>query len=227
MRPSIGVVVPVWNESAVLAACVHNCARSGADDVVFVDGGSTDGSQELLRESGMRWIQARRGRASQMNAGAGVVEGDIILFLHADTDVCSSHIESVRRVMADPNYVGGRFDLRLKGDHPGLAVVAALINLRSRLSRISTGDQAMFVRRSAFEDMGGFADMPLMEDVEFCRRLRHRGRIACLRDRITASGRRWERHGLLRTVVLMAWLRLRFWLGADPAALARLYRDAR
>jgi rSAM/selenodomain-associated transferase 2 len=227
MRPSIGVVVPVWNESAVLANCMNNCAQSGADDMVFVDGGSTDGSQELLRVSGMRWIRARRGRASQMNAGAGVIDSDIILFLHADTDICSSHIEAVRRVMSGPDYVGGRFDLRLGGEHPGLAAVAALINLRSRLSRISTGDQAIFVRRSVFEDMGGFTDMPLMEDVEFCRRLKHRGRIACLHHSITTSGRRWEKHGLLRTVMLMAWLRLRFWLGADPAALARLYRDAR
>ncbi|HXH64081.1 MAG TPA: TIGR04283 family arsenosugar biosynthesis glycosyltransferase [Mariprofundaceae bacterium] len=227
MRPSIGVVVPVYNESAILTACMDRARRLGAETVIFVDGGSDDGSPDLLRASGMRWMRTQRGRAGQMNAGASAIDNDIILFLHADTDMDSSHIEAIRQAMADPQYVGGRFDVRLQGEHPCLGLIALLINLRSRISRIATGDQAIFVRRSVFMDMGGFADMPLMEDVEFCRRLKRRGRIACLHHKVSTSGRRWERHGIVHTMVLMWWLRLRFWLGADPASLARMYRDAR
>jgi rSAM/selenodomain-associated transferase 2 len=228
MSLGIGVVVPVWNEAALLKDSIDGIRRLGADAVIFVDGGSDDGSQDILRSAGVRWIHARRGRASQMNAGAAQIDSDIILFLHVDTHLSSSGLETARKAMAAPDCVGGRFDLRLSGSHRRLlALVAMSINLRSRLSRISTGDQALFVRRSVFEDMGGFADVALMEDVEFCRRLKRRGRIACLRAKLTASGRRWERHGILRTVALMWWLRLRYWLGADTASLARLYRDAR
>lgn len=129
--------------------------------------------------------------------------------------------------MADPEYIGGRFDVRLRGGHPGLGLVGALINLRSRLTRIGTGDQTIFVRRRVFEELGGFADIALMEDVEFSRRLKQCGRIAHLRHKVATSGRRWEQHGIVRTVLLMWWLRLRFWLGADPALLARIYRDVR
>lgn len=227
MRTTVGVVVPIWNESTVLRACMARVQHMGADAVIFVDGGSDDGSNDLLRAAGVRWISARLGRASQMNAGAAMLDCDVIVFLHADTDMGAAHVEAVRAAMRDPDCVGGRFDLRLSGGCACLGVVAALMNLRSRLSRIATGDQAIFVRRSVFADMGGFADIPLMEDVEFSRRLKRLGRIACLRGKVTSSGRRWHRHGLLQTMVLMWWLRLRFWLGADPAALARLYRDAR
>jgi rSAM/selenodomain-associated transferase 2 len=228
LRPSLGIVVPIYNEAPLLADRLHALARLPADAVVYVDGGSADASPSLLEAAGVRWLSAPRGRASQMNAGAAHVDTDILLFLHIDTELCSSHLEDVCRALADAHCVGGRFDLRLSGrPRWALAVVAAAINLRSRLSRISTGDQAMFVRRSVFTAMGGFAALPLMEDVEFSRRLKRRGRIACLRHRVSASGRRWERHGLWRTVALMGWLRLRYWLGADPAALARLYRDTR
>ena len=228
MSPSLGIVVPIYNEAALLAGRLDALAQLPADAIVLVDGGSADGSQSLLDAAGLPWLSAPRGRASQMNAGAAHIDMDILLFLHIDTRIDSSHIEDVRRAMASADCVGGRFDLRLEGrQRRALAVVAMAINLRSRISRISTGDQAIFVRRSTFTAMGGFADVPLMEDVEFCRRQKGYGRIACLRHKVTASGRRWERHGLWRTVVLMWWLRLRFCLGTDPAVLARLYRDAR
>lgn len=227
MRASIGVVVPVLNESAILAACLERLQRLGADAAILVDGGSSDGSEALLRASGMRWTHTSPGRARQMNTGASMLDSDIILFLHADTIIDSSHLEVIRLAMADPAIVGGRFDIHLEGRHPGLRLISTLINLRSRLSRISTGDQAIFARRRIFEDMGGFANMPLMEDVEFGRRLKRRGHIACLRNKISTSGRRWEQHGIVRTVLLMWWLRLRFWLGTDPDVLARSYRDAR
>ncbi len=228
MSPSLGIVVPVYNEAAILADRLEALNRLPADAVMIVDGGSADASSSLLHAAGLPWLSAPRGRASQMNAGAAHIDTDIILFLHIDTIISSSHIEAIRRALARPDCVGGRFDLRLSGrPRRALAMVAMMINLRSRLSRICTGDQAIFVRRSTFTAMGGFADMPLMEDVEFCRRLKGYGRIACLRQKVTASGRRWERHGLWHTVVLMWWLRLRYWLGTDPVVLARLYRDAR
>ncbi|MDQ6959719.1 MAG: TIGR04283 family arsenosugar biosynthesis glycosyltransferase, partial [Mariprofundaceae bacterium] len=167
----------------------------------------------------------KRGRAFQMNAGAEQSESDILLFLHADTNLFSSHIEDVERVMCGPDVVGGRFDVRLSGNHPAFRVIEFFMNWRSRLTKISTGDQAMFVRRKVFERMGGFPEQPLMEDVEFSRCLKREGHIVCLHSRVTTSSRRWEKHGIVRTVLLMWWLRFRYWLGASPAALKRLYMD--
>jgi len=207
-------------------------AQCGAEQCLIVDGGSVDGSPGLfensaIEQSGICWLDANPGRASQMNAGAAVADSDILLFLHADTRLDASHLMAVREVMGRNDVVGGRFDVRLSGPHAALRVVEWFINLRSRISRISTGDQVMFVRRDVFARMDGFADIPLMEDVEFSRRLKRQGKIACLRQRVITSSRRWERHGILATVVLMWRLRLFYGLGMSPAKLAAMYRDAR
>ncbi|RMH60208.1 MAG: glycosyltransferase, partial [Zetaproteobacteria bacterium] len=198
------------------------------DELIVVDGGSSDATCELLHAAKVRWIRSAPGRAQQMNAGARLATSDILLFLHADTAIDASAIEAMRQAMrSDPDVVGGRFDLRLSGSHPALRVIECMINLRSRLTRISTGDQAMFVRRAVFARLGGFPTLPLMEDVAFSRMLKRTGRIACLKARVCTSSRRWEQHGLGRTVLLMWWLRLLFWLGVPPARLARMYRHAR
>jgi len=162
-----------------------------------------------------------------MNAGAQAAVGDVLLFLHADIQLDVLHMQAVREAMRNPAVVGGRFDVRLTGSNPALRVIAWFINLRSRISRISTGDQAMFVRREVFESMHRFAAIPLMEDIEFSRRLKRQGEIACLRQKVLASGRRWEQHGIVRTVLLMWRFRLMFWMGVAPAKLAALYREAR
>lgn len=225
--PRIAVIVPLLNEASGLPRLLDALARCGAGEVLAVDGGSADGTREILEKSGVRWLPERPGRAVQMNAGARAAGADILLFLHADTCIGPAHIGAVREAMRDPHVVGGRFDVRLSGSHPALRVIERLINLRSRLSRISTGDQAMFVRREVFETMGGFAEIPLMEDVEFSVRLKRLGKIACLRQTVLTSSRRWERHGIVRTVLLMWRLRLLFALGVSPEKLAASYRDAR
>jgi len=194
---------------------------------MVVDGGSTDNTCRLLENSTLGWIQSPAGRAVQMNAGAQACSSDILLFIHADTIIDSSHILALRRAMQDHVCVGGRFDVALSGGGVALAVIAWLINLRSRLSGISTGDQCQFVRRSVFERMGGFPEQALMEDVEFSKRLKRYGKIACLSETVVTSSRRWERHGILRTVWLMWTLRFLYWLGVSPQKLASMYRQTR
>lgn len=210
-----------------MPACLERLRSCGADELLLVDGNSGDGSRDLLEQSGLGWLDSPAGRASQMNAGAAAASSDILLFLHADTVFDSRHLAAVCQAMRDPAMAGGRFDVRLSGMHPAFRVIEYFINLRSRLTRISTGDQAMFVRRDVFETLGGFADIPLMEDVEFSRRLKRGGRIACLRTRVTTSSRRWERNGIARTMLLMWKIRLLFWLGVPSVRLAAMYRDAR
>ena len=162
--------------------------------------------------------------AIQMNAGAGAARGDALLFLHADTLLPEAADRLVAQALERSHW--GRFDVRIDSRHRLLAVVARMMNLRSRLSGVATGDQAIFVRRSAFEATGGFPQIPLMEDIAFSARLKRVGRPVCLRECVVTSGRRWERHGVVRTIVLMWRLRFAYWLGADPAELARRYREA-
>jgi len=216
---SVAAIVPVLNESALLPDMIERFRHIDVDELVYADGGSTDGTREQLQAAGVRWVSSRSGRSAQMNCGAAECTSDILLFIHVDTAVSSSHIEAVRKSMRDRGMAGGRFDVQLSGAHPAFRIIESMINLRSRLSRISTGDQAMFVRRDVFERLGGFPDQPLLEDVAFSRLLKRAGNIACLRQRVETSSRRWEEYGIVRTILLMWWLRLRFWLGAAPARL--------
>ena len=185
----------------------------------MVDGGSDDGTPQLAAGLCDRLLDAPRGRALQMNAGARAARGDALLFLHADTrlppEADRAVLESLR------SRAWGRFDVRIEGRHPLLGVVGRLMNLRSRLTGIATGDQAIFVRRDAF---AGYPEIALMEDVALCKALKRRGPPACLRLRVTTSGRRWETRGVVRTILLMWRLRLAYALGADPARLAERYR---
>ena len=221
------MIVPLLNEAGTLPDLLAHLRRIDADEVILVDGGSTDGTRELLEASGMRWVNSPPGRALQMNAGAGMAQSDLLLFLHADTRLPAAYRHALRAALADGNVVGGRFDVAFCTGALAMQAIAWFMNWRSRLSRISTGDQAMFVRSRVFATMGGFAEIPLMEDVELSRRLKRQGRIACLRQSVCTSSRRWERHGIVRTVLLMWRMRLLFWLGASPQSLAARYRDAR
>jgi rSAM/selenodomain-associated transferase 2 len=186
--------------------------------VIVVDGGSEDATRELAAGLCDRVVLAPRGRAVQMNAGAREAKGDVLVFLHADTRLPSNADELVRGLL------WGRFDVQIEGRHPLLKVIAWSMNLRSRLSGIATGDQAIFVARALFEELGGYPEQPLMEDVELSRRLRARGAPACLHARVTTSGRRWEQRGPWRTIFLMWRLRWRYWRGESPQALAEAYR---
>ena len=224
---SIAVIVPVFNEAQLLPEKLTSLKALNADEMVFIDGGSTDGTQQLLEASGVLWFTGTQGRAAQMNVGAGKCKGDILLFIHIDTDLNESNISAIRSAIKQQGVVGGRFDICLSGSHPAYRMISWFMNMRSRLSKISTGDQAMFVRRDVFEQMGGFADLPLMEDVEFSKRLKGQGKIACLRQRVTTSSRRWQQYGIIRTILLMWRLRFLYWLGTPADKLATMYRNVR
>jgi rSAM/selenodomain-associated transferase 2 len=220
----LSIVMPVLDEAAEIEAALQALApyRHRGVEVIVVDGGSLDHTRELARPFADRVIAAARGRSLQMNAGAAAAQGDVLLFLHADTRLPEGADRLVLDGLARSDRVWGRFDLRIDGGGL-LRVVATLMNARSRLTGIATGDQALFVTRAAFDGVGGFPPIALMEDVALSARLKRIGRPCALRARVTTSARRWRQHGTLRTVLLMWRLRLRFFLGADPAKLARQY----
>ena len=221
----LSVIVPVFNEAAIwptLAAHLYSL-QSPVTEVIVVDGGSTDGTPELIRAAGLPWMLSAPGRAAQMNAGAARAKGRVVLFLHADTQLPDNALQDIDRSLGSAR-CWGRFDVRIAGAHPMLRVVAACMNLRSRLSGIATGDQAIFMTREAFHAVGGFPAQPLMEDIEISRRLLALSRPICLRGRVTTSGRRWDERGLWRTIALMWRLRFDYWRGHSAHDLAQRYR---
>jgi rSAM/selenodomain-associated transferase 2 len=221
----LSIIIPVLDEEAEIAHVLAALAplRSRGVETIVVDGGSRDRTVALAAPLADRVIAAPRGRAVQMNAGAVAATGDVLLFLHADTRLPAEADRLVLDGLARSGRQWGRFDVRISGRHPLLRVVAALMNIRSRLTGIATGDQAMFVRRDLFERVGGFPAIPLMEDVAFSRAAKRVGEPLCLSPRAITSSRRWEQRGVMRTILLMWRLRLAYSLGAAPARLAHLY----
>ncbi len=245
---TFAVVVPTLNEEASLPFTLAHTDLLGFEHIIVVDGGSTDRTPEIVTSLADE-LRARRssqsslspqssalstsprftlissppGRARQMNRGASASREDVLLFLHADTFLPLDARAALEEALADQTQVGGRFDVRFERDVGWGWLISRMVNLRSRLSGIATGDQGIFVRRSVFEQMGGFADIPLMEDVEFTRRLKSMGRVAALRSQVHTSFRRWQARGPLRTIVLMWTLRFLYWLGVSPHRLAEVY----
>jgi len=228
----IAVIIPALNEEQALPGTLASVTRLGFDELIIVDGGSSDQTQAIVQSlnhspspiaTRLALLVSPPGRAKQMNAGASHSQADVLLFLHADTHLPDDARQAVEDALTDPACIGGRFDLRFERD-TGLAwLIARLISFRSRWSGIATGDQALFVRRDAFANLGGFADIPIMEDVDFTRRLKHVGRVAPLRARVITSYRRWERCGASRTIALMWALRFLYWMGVAPVRLHRFY----
>ena len=223
----ISVVIPALDEEAQLAETIASARASGVGEIIVVDGGSRDATASVARQHADRILTASRGRAAQMNAGAAAARGEVLLFLHADTRLPPGFDADVLHALADPTTASGRFDVHLVPGTPLLRAVAELMNLRSRLSGIATGDQAIFVRRGVFEAIGGFEPIPLMEDIALTRALKRRGRVACLRARVETSSRRWLRDGPLRTILLMWWLRFLYFCGVPPERLRERYADTR
>ncbi|MCC2095758.1 MAG: TIGR04283 family arsenosugar biosynthesis glycosyltransferase [Hyphomicrobiales bacterium] len=221
---NLSIIIPALNEGAAIAAALGDLAdlRTRGAEIIVADGGSTDATVSIALKLCDEVVQAPRGRASQMNAGARAAQGDILLFLHADTKLPGTGIDVLMHGLAS-GHVWGRFNVRIEGPPPLLRLVAAMMNRRSRWTGIATGDQAMFMRREAFEAVGGFPDIPLMEDIEISKRLKRLGPPLCLQEEVTTSGRRWETNGVIRTILTMWRLRLAYFLGADPARLARQY----
>ncbi len=229
----IAVILPVLNEAASLEQALITLTREQHfDEIIVVDGGSADASVEIVckfmsaampdRHAVPALIESARGRAMQMHAGAQASGADVLLFLHADCTLPPGAADDIREVI-ESGRLWGRFDVRLTGRNFMFRAIERLMNWRSRLSGIVTGDQALFVRSDVYRMLGGYAPLPLMEDVEFSVRLQWVGRPVRLPGPVSASSRRWEKHGILRTTLLMWALRLLYWLGVSPARLARWY----
>ena len=222
----LSIIVPMLNEVEQLPELIAHLLpyqRAGCE-IIFVDGGSVDGSAMLSEVAGFIALRTARGRANQMNAGASQASGDVLLFLHADTRLPQDATLHIELALANKEPCWGRFDVCITGRSYMLRVVSGLMNWRSRLTGIATGDQAIFVRRIVFERLRGFPDQPLMEDVELSKRLLAFSHPACIAHCVTTSGRRWEARGVWRTILLMWRLRWAYWRGTDAGELARLYQ---
>ncbi len=221
----LSIIIPVLNEGAQALVCLKQLAplRAAGHELILVDGGSAELEADRLAPWLDRLLSSGPGRARQMNLGASLAQGDVLWFLHADTQPLADAAAAITTAIND-GHGWGRFDIRLDGCHPLLRLVERLMNLRSRLSGIATGDQGIFVRRELFEQVGGFPDQELMEDIELCAILKRLQRPCCLHQRLITSSRRWEQRGILRTIFLMWVLRLAYRLGVSPRRLAYFYK---
>lgn len=226
----LSIIIPVFNEAADISAALAALEplRERGAEVIIVDGGSSDDTFALARTFCDHAITSARGRATQQNVGAQVATGDALLFLHIDTQLPDNVDALINAALIDDRNVWGRFDMKLGPNvlraHSILNVIAALMNFRSRVTGIATGDQCIFVRKSVFDAVGGFPDIALMEDVALSKVLKKIAAPVCLRERVVTSARRWQKHGIWRTIMLMWWLRLAFWMGVSPTRLAAWYR---
>lgn len=216
------------NEASTIARALAALRRGAANaEIIVVDGGSGDASVAAARAIADTVIASPRGRARQMNAGARVSTGAALTFVHADTIVPTTFAADIDEALSNPAIVGGRFDVQLDSNALALRLIGAMISIRSRISRTGTGDQAIFVRREVFDRIGGFPDLELCEDLDFTRRMKRAGGVACLRSRVITSSRRWTHDGIARTVLRMWSIRALYLLGVSPARLSRHYVDVR
>ena len=223
----VSVVVPTLNEAGTIGQTLTRIRQAGQCELIVVDGGSGDETLEIARKSADRVLSAQRGRAYQMNAGAQVATGETLLFLHADTLPPLGFPHLIDQALIDPDVVGGRFDVDLDAPGWSFRMIGALMNIRSRLTHIATGDQGIFVRRETFKSIGGYPEWDIMEDLELSRQLSRAGKVACLRNRVQTSARRWQKHGVTKTILIMWGLRLCHFFGIRPAALKAFYADTR
>ena len=227
MPMKISIIIPVLNEGGIIRDSLTALAplRSAGHEVIVVDGGSRDNTLELAQPLADQAIQCPPGRAGQMNKGAAVAHGDILVFLHADTRLPSNADTLIIKGLKYAERDWGRFDVRLAGNPPLLRIIELMMNWRSRVTAIATGDQCLFMRRALFDTIGGYPDIALMEDIAISKLLKWHGRPLCIREKVVASSQRWEQQGVLRTILLMWRLRLGYFLGEDPLHLAQLYQQ--
>lgn len=221
----VSIIIPVLNEAELIAETLTRLApcRNQGHELIVVDGGSSDETVSLAQPHADKVLYSSRGRARQMNHGIAVAQGDILLFLHADTQMAHQALTRVINAIED-GYFWGRFNVRLSGKHLMFRIIERLMNLRSRVTGVATGDQAIFVSNECIDIVGDYPQIALMEDVLFSKRLRNLGWPACISQPVVTSSRRWEEHGVLRTLLLMWRLRLLFVLGVSADKLAQQYR---
>ena len=223
----VSVIIPVLNEESAIREKLPamQWIRQAGHELVVVDGGSIDDSFGVAQKYTDTAITSSQGRAAQMNAGASIATGDVLLFLHVDTVLPTNGINNILTYCSNNKgkLTWGRFNVHLSGSHFMFRVIETLMNFRSRVSGIATGDQAIFINKDLFEKIGGYKEIPIMEDIEISRRLKKISRPACIQSHVITSSRRWETSGIYRTVFLMWRLRLSYWLGADPMRLAKQY----
>lgn len=224
MKP-VSIIIPMLNEQQNIQTLLGLLQpfRSSVAELIVVDGGSSDASCDVAKPLSDHLIQSESGRARQMNAGAEIAKGRLFWFLHADSIPSTQVIEKLQRISDSNEEVWGRFDVRLSGEHVLLKLAEALMNMRSRWTSIATGDQGIFMHRTLFEEVNGFPDLPLMEDISISRVLKKLKKPVCCSEKLVTSSRRWEQNGILRTIFLMWWLRLAFYLGRDPQRLYQQY----
>lgn len=222
----LSIIIPALNEAAQLGACLSSLQplRQAGHEVIVADGGSRDDTVALASPLADHVIVCSgANRALQMNRGAERASGGLYVFLHADTLLPANAEALLMKIIQDSNSAWGRFDVRLSGRGPALRVIEWFMNVRSRLTGIATGDQAIFVTKDLFKAAGGFPDIAIMEDITLSGELKKRAAPLCLKEKVTTSSRRWEQYGIVHTVLRMWLLRARYYLGADPDSLARRY----
>jgi uncharacterized protein len=221
---TISIIIPVLNEANNLPTVLKHIQSYTAVEIIVVDGGSHDDTVELARSLNLRVIQTDRGRACQMNAGAAVAAGQILLFLHADTRLPPGFDQFVHQALSRPKVIAGAFELKIDATMLGLRLVEWGVKWRSRLLQLPYGDQALFLRAATFHRLGGFPELPIMEDFVFVRQVRRLGQIAIVPATVLTSGRRWQKLGVIRTTLVNQWVILGYFLGVSPARIARWYR---
>ena len=224
MLEKISIIIPVLNEAGAIANTLASIHNADNVEVIVVDGGSEDETVAIVQELGIKVLSSIRGRANQMNAGAAAAMGDILLFLHADTLLPDNFDKMVRQALSSKNNIAGAFELAIDGDMRSLRIIETMVNWRSRYLQMPYGDQAIFLNKNVFEHLGGFSNLPIMEDFEFVRRLQRLVKIDILPAKVLTSGRRWQKLGVLKTTLINQLIIIGYFLGVTPGKLARWYR---
>jgi rSAM/selenodomain-associated transferase 2 len=220
----ISIIIPVLNEAIQIQKNLFKLLKETDIEIIVVDGGSQDRTVNLVKELGIKVIIASQaGRANQMNSGAAAATGDILLFVHIDTQLPIAYPEIIKQTLMQPQIIAGAFELAIESPQKSLRLVEKMVNLRSRFFSLPYGDQAIFLKASVFNEIGGFANLPIMEDFELVQRLKKKGKIALAPAKVITSGRRWQKLGVVKTTLINQLIILGYYLGISPTKLARFY----